>query len=203
MLAPIRVRILIVDDEADLAQVLAEFLERLGDDTLMALSVRRAIDSANQNLPDLVITDLRLPDGDGFDVIRHVRQILPQTPLILMTAYHDPGMQQTAQQAGAAAYLPEPFALAALALHSDPDRLDEVNHEITDFGCQVVAQYAVLGAYDFVTIIEGPDNETMAHLSVDLGSRGTVNITTLSAIPLPQLRTKLKGPKQIGRKART
>ena len=88
-------------------------------------------------------------------------------------------------------------------LHSDPDRLDEVNREITDFGCEVVAQYAVLGRYDFVTVVEAPDNETVAHLSVDLGSRGTVNIMTLPAIPIAQLRTKLKGSKQMGRKART
>ena len=53
-------------------------------------------------------------------------------------------------------------------LHSDPDRLDEVNQEITDFGCEVVAQYAVLGSYDFITVIQAADNETVAHLSVDL-----------------------------------
>jgi uncharacterized protein with GYD domain len=87
-------------------------------------------------------------------------------------------------------------------LHSDPDRLDEVNREITDFGCEVVSQYAVLGRYDFITVIEAPDNETVAHLSVDLGSRGTVNIMTLPAIPMAQLRSKLKGPTQMGRKAR-
>jgi uncharacterized protein with GYD domain len=84
-------------------------------------------------------------------------------------------------------------------LHRNPDRLDEVNKEIADFGCKVVAQYAVLGAYDFVSIIEAPDNETVAHLSVDLGSRGTVNIATLAAMPTSQLRDKLKGPKQMGR----
>ena len=39
-------------------------------------------------------------------------------------------------------------------LHSDPDRLEEVNQEITDFGCEVVAQYAVLGSYDFITVIQ-------------------------------------------------
>jgi uncharacterized protein with GYD domain len=77
--------------------------------------------------------------------------------------------------------------------------MEEVNKEITDFGCKVVAQYAVLGAYDFITVVEAPDNETAAHLSVDLGSRGTVNITTLPAIPTDQLRAKLKGPKQMGR----
>ena len=77
-----------------------------------------------------------------------------------------------------------------------------MNKEITDFGCKVTAQYAVLGGYDFVTIVEAADNETVAHLSVDLGSRGTVNVTTLPAIPTAQLRAKLKGPKQIGRAAR-
>jgi uncharacterized protein with GYD domain len=87
-------------------------------------------------------------------------------------------------------------------LHSDPDRMEQVNQEITDFGCRVVAQYAVLGNYDFVTIVEAADNETVAHLSVDLGSRGTVNVMTLPAIATSELRAKLKGPKQMGRSAR-
>jgi uncharacterized protein with GYD domain len=87
-------------------------------------------------------------------------------------------------------------------LHKDPDRMDEVNQEIADFGCTVIAQYAVLGQCDFVTVIEAADNETVAHLSVDLGSRGTVNIVTLPAIPLADLRSKLKGPKQMGKAGR-
>lgn len=85
-------------------------------------------------------------------------------------------------------------------LHRNPDRLDEVNLEIKDFGCKVLGQYAVLGAYDFVTILEAPDNQTVAHLSVDLGSRGTVEITTLPAIATEELKRKLKGPAQLGRK---
>jgi uncharacterized protein with GYD domain len=87
-------------------------------------------------------------------------------------------------------------------LHSDPDRMEQVNQEITDFGCQMLAQYAVVGTYDSVTIVEAADNETGAHLSVDLGSRGTVNVMTLPAISTSELRAKLKGPKQIGRSAR-
>ena len=67
-------------------------------------------------------------------------------------------------------------------LHNNPDRLIEVNKEIEQFGCKVLAQYAVLGPYDFVSIVEAPDNETAAHLSVDLGSRGTVSLITLPAI---------------------
>jgi uncharacterized protein with GYD domain len=84
-------------------------------------------------------------------------------------------------------------------LHKNPDRLEQVNKEIADFGCKVVAQYAVLGSYDFVSIVEAPDNETAAHLSIDLGSRGSVSITTLPAIPTAELRDKLRGPKQMGR----
>jgi uncharacterized protein with GYD domain len=57
----------------------------------------------------------------------------------------------------------------------------------------------VLGQYDFVTIVEAPDNETVAHLSVDLGSRGTARMQTLPAISLDDLMTKLKGPDQLGR----
>jgi uncharacterized protein with GYD domain len=84
-------------------------------------------------------------------------------------------------------------------LHRSPERLEEVNREITEFGCKVVAQYAVLGSYDFVSIIEADDNETIAHLSVDLGSRGTVHITTLPALSMVQLQEKLKGSRQMGR----
>lgn len=84
-------------------------------------------------------------------------------------------------------------------LHKNPDRLQEVNKEIAEFGCEVQGQYATLGTYDFVTIIEAPDNETIAHLSVDLSSRGTVHTMTLPAIPTSQFREKLLGPKQMGR----
>lgn len=84
-------------------------------------------------------------------------------------------------------------------LHKRPERLEEVNREIEDFGCKVVAQYAVLGQYDFVTILEAEDNETIAHLSVDLASRGTMKIQTLPASPLPDLVSKLKSKSQIGK----
>ena len=84
-------------------------------------------------------------------------------------------------------------------LHKRPERLEEVNREIEDFGCKVVGQYAVLGQYDFVTILEASDNETIAHLSVDLASRGTMKIQTLPASPLPDLVSKLKSKSQIGK----
>ena len=62
----------------------------------------------------------------------------------------------------------------------------------------MVDQYAVLGPYDFVTIVEAPDNETVAHLAVDLGSRGTVNVMTLPAISIDRFATELERSEQLG-----
>lgn len=84
-------------------------------------------------------------------------------------------------------------------LHNNPDRLVEVNKEIESFGCTVWDQYALLGPYDFMSIVEAEDNETIAHLTVALGSRGTVKIMAMPAIPRMQLYAKLVGNKQLGR----
>jgi uncharacterized protein with GYD domain len=65
-----------------------------------------------------------------------------------------------------------------------PERIEEVNREIESMGSKVLAQYAVLGEYDFVNILEAPNNEAIAKLSIELGSRGTVHIVTLPAIPV-------------------
>ncbi len=73
-----------------------------------------------------------------------------------------------------------------------PERIQEVNKEIEAMGAKVVDQYAVLGGYDFISIVEALDNETVARISVELGARGTVQITTLPAIPIPQFIDRLK-----------
>ena len=82
-------------------------------------------------------------------------------------------------------------------LHANPDRVLGVNQEVEDFGCKVLAQYATLGQYDFITIIEAKDAETVAHLSIDLGSRGTVNVMSVPALSVEDLRAKLKGKAQL------
>ncbi len=58
-----------------------------------------------------------------------------------------------------------------------------MNKELEALGVKVIAQYAVLGPYDFVNIVEAPDNETVARVSAELASRGSVKIQTLVAIP--------------------
>jgi uncharacterized protein with GYD domain len=86
-------------------------------------------------------------------------------------------------------------------LHEQPGRIEEVNHEMERLGVRVLSQYALLGGYDFVTILEAPDNETVAHLSVDLGSRGTLEITSFPAIPIADLTRGLQGPEHLGKGA--
>lgn len=65
-----------------------------------------------------------------------------------------------------------------------PERIKEVNREIEALGVKVLSQYAVLGPYDFVSIVEALDNKTIARMSLELGSRGTVQILSLAAIPI-------------------
>jgi uncharacterized protein with GYD domain len=72
-----------------------------------------------------------------------------------------------------------------------PERIQEVNREIEAWGAKVIAQYAVLGPYDFVNIVEAKDNETIARVSLELGSRGTIQIITLPAFPIEQFITQL------------
>lgn len=84
-------------------------------------------------------------------------------------------------------------------LHKNPDRLDSVQTEIEKMGCKVIAQYALLGEYDFLTIIEAPDNETVAHMSVDLSSRGTSKRITIPPIPAEDFKASLKGPTHLAR----
>ena len=67
-------------------------------------------------------------------------------------------------------------------LKDNPGRVHEVNKEVEQLGVQVVNQWATLGEYDFVTVVEAPDEQTMAKLSIEMGSRGTVMNETLTAI---------------------
>ncbi|MCB1691261.1 MAG: GYD domain-containing protein [Pseudomonadales bacterium] len=78
-------------------------------------------------------------------------------------------------------------------LKERPERLQEVNKEVESMGARVTSQYAVMGGYDFVNIIEAPTNEVMARLAVELGSRGTIQITTLPAIGVNEFVEMLAG----------
>ena len=77
-------------------------------------------------------------------------------------------------------------------VRENPGRIKAVDQELESFGVKVMAQYAVLGPYDFVTIVEAPDNMAVCRASTVLASRGSVKIETLSAIPIDDFIAKFK-----------
>jgi len=77
-------------------------------------------------------------------------------------------------------------------LKAKPDRLKEVNAELGRMGVKVLQQYALLGKYDFLNVIEAPDNGTVAKVMVNLGARGTLETMTMSALSIDEFLSTLK-----------
>jgi uncharacterized protein with GYD domain len=73
-----------------------------------------------------------------------------------------------------------------------PERIKEVNKEVEEMGVRIIGQYATLGPYDFVNIIDAPDDATISRVAVELGSRGTLETMTMSAITLNEFIANLK-----------
>ena len=80
----------------------------------------------------------------------------------------------------------------AATIKKNPERIKEVNKDVEALGGKVTDQYACLGEYDFINIVEAPDMETIARISVELSSRGSVHIKTLAAIPVDEFIALLK-----------
>jgi uncharacterized protein with GYD domain len=75
---------------------------------------------------------------------------------------------------------------------ANPHRIKEVNKEVEAMGVKILAQYVTLGQYDFVNILEAPNNETIAKVAMELGSRGTLQTNTLAALTLDNFINTLK-----------
>ena len=71
-------------------------------------------------------------------------------------------------------------------VRTNPSRIREVNREVEQLGATVTAQWATLGRFDFINVIEAPDDKTMSRVSLELGSRGTARYETLIAIPIDE-----------------
>ncbi len=71
-------------------------------------------------------------------------------------------------------------------MKEQPNRIKEVNKEVEAMGVKILAQYALLGPYDFVNILEAKDNKTVAKVAVELGSRGTLQTMTMAAMTVDE-----------------
>jgi uncharacterized protein with GYD domain len=110
---------------------------------------------------------------------------------------------------GSGEYLPLYVILTTLTaegrktIKNKPERIKEVNKELETFGAKILQQYVVLGPYDFVNVVEAPDNETILRISIELGSRGTLSIISMPAMSTENLISRLPTSQtfQVTRKA--
>jgi uncharacterized protein with GYD domain len=78
-------------------------------------------------------------------------------------------------------------------LKSNPARLREVNRDVEELGAKVTHQWATLGPFDFVNVVEAPDEKAIARVSIALGARGSAKLQTLTAIPIDDFLDALEG----------
>jgi DNA-binding response OmpR family regulator len=116
-------RVLVVDDEVDFITTYERLLRRQGYDVMTATSRAAGLAALAGEPPHLVISDLRLPDGDGLDVVRAARGARQPVPVIVVTGYPSDEVRRAALEAGATTFLAKPFAAAALlaAIRSSVD----------------------------------------------------------------------------------
>jgi two-component system response regulator PilR (NtrC family) len=109
-------RILIVDDEQSMREMLAILLKKEGLDVRSAGSRAEAAEALRHGPVDVVLTDVKLPDGDGLEILRHVKAASPETAVVVMTAYGTAEMAVAARKLGAEAYILKPFDVDELRI---------------------------------------------------------------------------------------
>ncbi len=107
-------RVLVIDDEADFLATYERLLRREGYEVITAMSRTAGLAAVSGERLDLVISDLRLPDGDGLDVVRAARGVPDPPPVIVVTGYPSDETRRAATAAGATAFFAKPFAAAGL-----------------------------------------------------------------------------------------
>jgi two-component system response regulator PilR (NtrC family) len=141
-------RILIVDDERSMREMLANLLRREGHEVVVAENGRRAIDSLDQKPFDLVVSDARMPDIDGLEVLRHARNINPSVIAIMITAFGSADLIKGVEQLGVTDYVEKPFNTEVLKFRIrkelDRKRLQQEN---------VLLKRAMHSAHQFSNII--------------------------------------------------
>jgi two-component system, NtrC family, response regulator PilR len=141
-------RILVVDDERSMREMLAILLRREGHDVAVAENGRTAIDLLDQRPFDLVVSDARMPDIDGLEVLRHARSVNPAIIAIMITAYGSPDLIRGVAQLGVNDYVEKPFNTEVLRFRIrkelDRRRLQQEN---------VLLKRAMHSAHQFSNII--------------------------------------------------
>jgi two-component system response regulator PilR (NtrC family) len=167
-------RILVVDDERSMREMLAILLRREGHDVAAAENGRSAIDLLNQRPFDLIVSDARMPDIDGLEVLRHARSVNPAIIAIMVTAYGSPDLIRGVAQLGVNDYVEKPFNTEVLRFRIrkelDRRRLQQEN---------VLLKRAMHSAHQFANIVGNSPamREVFELVETIAGTGSTVLIT--------------------------
>jgi DNA-binding NtrC family response regulator len=112
-------RLLVVDDEASIRDMLAFFFHKRGFEVLTASSFAEGVAAAGRLTPDVVLSDIKMPDGNGLDLLRKVKSDSPKVPVIMITAHTSTQDAIEAMKAGAVDYIAKPFNMEELAMIVD------------------------------------------------------------------------------------
>jgi two-component system response regulator PilR (NtrC family) len=132
--------VLIVDDEPDIRQLLDITLSRMGLGTVSAANLEEARNALADQTPDLCLTDMKLPDGNGIGLVEHIQLHYPELPVAMITAHGSVETAITALKAGAFDFISKPIELDTLrslvsaALKLAPGREDESSEDMTLIG---------------------------------------------------------------------
>ncbi len=109
--------VLLVDDDTEMLHALKEGFKRYLESfaVLLAEDGVQALEVLKQNIISLVVTDLKMPNMDGFELLAHIMQHYPDIPVIMFTGYSTPEMEQLAREGGAVGYIAKPFLIENLA----------------------------------------------------------------------------------------
>lgn len=128
-------KLLVIDDDPDILSVLKANLELYGFDTILAPDWTSAREVLGKEIPDLIILDIMLPDGNGVDICRELKGQYPKTPVILLTAKDRVSDKVTGLESGAEDYIVKPFeTMELIARIKVCLRRKENGHQKTDFG---------------------------------------------------------------------
>ena len=109
--------VLLVDDDTEMLHSLKEGFKKYQESFAVVLSEDglQALESLKRNLISLVVTDLKMPHMDGFELLAHIMEHYPDIPVIIITGYSTPEMEQLAREGGAVGYIAKPFLIENLA----------------------------------------------------------------------------------------
>ena len=109
--------VLLVDDDTEMLHALKEGFKKYQESFAVSLAEDglQALKSLKQNIISLVVTDLKMPNMDGFELLAHIMQHYPDIPVIIITGYSTPEMEQLAREGGAVGYIAKPFLIENLA----------------------------------------------------------------------------------------